>query len=183
MPRASLAPTKAAVRREQKARPALRLVKSTDDPAIEAALVRAGIAETIAMERKRGEVFVGNAPYRRLDAVALLLRDGHISRRQAQAATRYGDDYRFLYEKRRGAVAWREQFDNLRRKSDALHRARQGALRGDPDIIFICDQVCGRGMRPSRLWRAEFHAHIIGKLKHGLDGLLGYYGWERLRDE
>lgn len=143
--------------------------------------IAAGIQETIALERARGEVFAGKEPFRRLDPLALLLRDGFITRTEAEAGDIYGNLYRELYDCKRTRAHWRDGFIDSIEHALKLRRARQDGLKGDPELIFLADQICGRQIRPTAIWGARHHQWVAERLRVVLYGLGRHYGliwWE-----
>ena len=139
--------------------------------------VAAGIAETIALEEARGQVFTP-APRggrvglrRRKDGLDWLYDKGRISHRQKLAGERYGDDWR-----KAQPVSTRSCLDDtVRGMCEAtpgearahaalrLGRARALALNGNAALAEAADRVCGETLTPAQ-W-ADGDDRLAGRLE------------------
>lgn len=138
------------------------------DPAAEAALaVARGVEETVALSRARGQAVVREpgrrAPYRRRSGLDWLSAKGRIGPEARAAGERYGA----AYQRAKAEAAIRSSLDATVRgafrgpgldevlargeataaaqRALAAYRAR---LWRHPELVGVCDQVCGEGLTP-----------------------------------
>jgi hypothetical protein len=164
----------------QRRREAERLGRQAEAARTRAAeeAVARGVAETIALEERRGERFTPPprgggtpAPRRRKDGLDWLYDKGRISQRQKTAGERYGIDWR-----RAQTPSTRSCLDDTVRgtgeaaPSEArahaalrLERARAAALNGNAALIEAADKVCGESLSPA-LW-AQGDDRLAGRLE------------------
>jgi hypothetical protein len=95
--------------------------------------VTEGVAETVALSRRRGAAFAKEpgsreTPYRRQCGLDWLAKKGRLTPRQLAAGERYGECYR------RAAAA-----------RLALYRRQ---LLEQQDLIGACDRICGQELTP-----------------------------------
>jgi hypothetical protein len=137
----------------------------------EARAVAEGVAETVALERRRGAAFQAAAdektarerPYRRQPGLDWLARKGRISEAQRKAGERYRDAYAIAQPvvaigstlevqpgMGGGGPSLKALVDRAGRRQAAeaklaLYRRR---LSQHPALIAACDLVCGRELTP-----------------------------------
>lgn len=175
----------------------LGLLERRDKAKAEARQVADGVAETVALSRRRGASFdepgevrgERETAYRRVGGLEWLTRKGRISARQAQAGERYGQVYRRAeqapaigssldVQPGRGDAAGPplamllKQGAGRQQAEAALARYRR-QLMGQADLISACDQVCGRELTPREAAGGERHAaRLEAVLKVALDILI-----------
>ncbi|MEW5685808.1 MAG: hypothetical protein AB1942_12895 [Pseudomonadota bacterium] len=138
----------------------------------EAAAVEAGVAETVALSRARGEAVAeppakrhraGGQAYRRQTGLDWLAAKGRIGAAAKAAGERYGQAYRrvrmdkaipsTLGDRVRGGfvapglaetLSHAEGTEAARRRLDALRRR----LGRQPDLVSACDLICGEEKTP-----------------------------------
>ncbi|MEO8113600.1 MAG: hypothetical protein ABI655_04400 [Phenylobacterium sp.] len=135
----------------------------------EAHAVASGVAETVGLSKARGAAFETptarregrETPHRRLSGLDWLLRKGKISEAQAVAGARYGACYRrammgdpiaSTLEVQPGLGSGGPPLTAVLARADGRRaaQAKLGALRralGDqPDLVRVCDLICGQEM-------------------------------------
>lgn len=126
----------------------------------DAAALQAGVAETLALRRARGDRFHepkgGGAGARRAkDGLDWLYDKGRITHRQKLAGDKYGDDWRrcrppgprsCLDDTVRGYGD--HPIDAKAHAEAMLARVRASALNGNAALAEACDRVCGEGLKP-----------------------------------
>lgn len=147
--------------------------RMVDPAAAEALAVSRGVEETVALSRARGQAVVREAgagrarrPYRRQSGLEWLTAKGRISAEARAAGERYAAAYRRVkaelpirssLDVRPGegggqtslaAVVARGEATALARRTLAAYRAR---LWLHPDLVEVCDRVCGEGHAPREL--------------------------------
>ena len=153
---------------------------------------RTAMAETVALERTRGETIVefevkrgeADKPMRRKSGLDWLLSKGRIEPHQLSAGLKYGDDYRACTDiSLRSCCADSFGGDGLiqmERREEAfkrLTRARTIGLSGNPTMIFLVDQVCGEGTRLREISGSDALSNKKeGILGVALDLLAAFYG-------
>lgn len=160
----------------------------------EAAAVAEGVAETVALSRARGAVVVGPepgrrtprvTPYRRLNGLDFLAAKGRISDEAKSLGEQYGWVYRRVkLEKAIPStldVRVRGQYvapslDEVLASSEATDAARRrlaefrGRLRNHPDLVAVCDAICGEEKAPREAAGGERDAgRLEALLKVALD--------------
>ncbi len=162
------------------------------DPTIEA--LAAGVAETVALSRARGQAVLGpetaRGPYRRQSGLGWLAGKGRINAANWAAGERYGQTWRRA--RMEGAI--RSSLDvrpgggslggpSLRETlthAEGTAYARQvlarmrGRLSHQPDLVAACDQVCGQELTPREAAGGDREAlRLEALLKVALDLLVG----------
>jgi hypothetical protein len=137
----------------------------------EARAVAEGVAETVALEHRRGAVFElaetdargRERPYRRQPGLDWLARKGRITETQKKAGERYRDAY--LVAAPVAAIASTLEVQpgmgdagpslaalvaraDRRRAAEAKLALYRRQLAGHPALIAACDLVCGRELTP-----------------------------------
>lgn len=138
----------------------------------EARAVMDGVAETVALSRRRGVAFEGPSgkgaraqPFRRLSGLEWLLRKGRLSPAEAAAGARYGAAYRRAKVdpalpstlEVQAQAAFSAAGPSLKQLVAHAHGTAEavgllGAYRRrllmQPDLVAACDQVCGEEKTP-----------------------------------
>lgn len=164
----------------------------------QSAEVAAGVAETVALRRARGESLVGPAargpraaPYRRQPGLDWLAAKGRIDARARAAGERYGSAWRRAAQDeialpssmnphvRSGGFTAPDPAQVMARAEATAAAARRLAdyrrrLQGQPDLIAACDQICGRELTPREAAGPDRDAiRLEAVLKVALDILAG----------
>jgi len=157
----------------------------------EAAAVTAGVAETVALARARGEAIVDGGArkaYRRQTGLDWLVAKGRIDARAKAVGERYGQAYRrvkleaaipstldtrvrgpFVAPSIETVLAHAEGTELARRR---LAEFRRG-LSQQPDLVAACDLVCGEEKTPREASEGEREAgRLEAILKVALDILV-----------
>jgi hypothetical protein len=186
------------VRRKLPSRDRLREIERQAQTRREAAEVAAGVEETIALRRARGEALTGPVarapratPYRRQPGLDWLAAKGRIDPRARAAGERYGAAWRRARHDeialpsslnphiRAGGFTSPDPTQVLARAEATAAAARRLAdyrrrLQGQPDMIAACDQVCGRELTPREAAGPDRDAiRLEAVLKVALDILAG----------
>jgi len=140
--------------------------------------VRAGVAETVALESGRGAAFAEPAsergPYRRLPGLAWLSARGRLRPEQVAAGERYGGLWRAAEAEpalrstldiRPGDTGGRsgvgtEVLALAERRAQARRRLEQlrDRLGRQPDLVSACDRICGQELTPREASRNDREA-------------------------
>jgi hypothetical protein len=164
----------------------------------EAKAVADGVAETVALDRRRGVVFEKpvqarggrETPYRRQSGLEWLARKGRITAAQAEAGARYGASFRranltgsigSTLEVQPGAgqpggppLAMLLKLAAGRQQAEARLATYRRRLLGQTDLIAACDRVCGDELTPREAAGGEREAaRLEAVLKVALDILAG----------
>lgn len=141
----------------------------------EARAVSERVAETLALDRRRGAAFrvegedsqkdkaARERPYRRQPGLDWLARKGRISEAQRQAGARYGEAFRLAeptvaigstLEVQPGLGGGGPPLKvliaraGMRQQAEARLALYRKRLLGHPGLIAACDLVCGRELTP-----------------------------------
>jgi hypothetical protein len=136
----------------------------------EARAVAEGVAETLALEARRGAAFAADdegsgreRPHRRQPGLDWLARKGRISERQKAAGLRYRDAYQVAQptlslastlEVQPGMSAGGASLKALIARADVRQAAERKLalyrrqLADHPALVCACDQICGRELTP-----------------------------------
>ena len=160
----------------------------------EALAVSDGIAETVAMEERRGAEFVRpkvgrgerSKPMIRLDGLSWLASKGRLTPRQVQAGWRYGrlaqiieggevSSCLALLEVR--GTGPRSSPTDAKVWARAQLSAAREALGDHPGLIFALDQICALGNRPREVTTEQRASERLeDRLGVGLDLLVRHWG-------
>jgi len=166
----------------------------------EAQAIAGGVAETLALERRRGAAFAkteadrrrrgpSEAPYRRQAGLDWLAGKGRISEPQKAAGLRYGEAFRIAEPLLSigstlevqpglggGGLPLKALIDLAGRRQQAqaklaMYRRRLG---DQPDLVAACDLVCGRELTPREAGGGERDGiRVEAVLRVALDLLAG----------